>query len=70
MSFIEAFEKFMEEVSSHKQKLFKLVYEEGIEDEEDDLSIDELYILFQYKIMSLLEDCLRKTIKEVEEKRK
>ena len=65
---LEAFKKFMEEVSSHKQKLYRLCYDEGIEDEEDDLTPDEAYILFQYKIMALLEDCLNKTIKEIEEK--
>ena len=67
---LEAFKKFMEEVSSHKQKLYRLVYNEGITDEEDDLTPNEVYILFQYRIMSLLEDCLKKTIKEIEEKRK
>ena len=65
---LEAFKKFMEEVSSHKQKLYRLAYDEGITDEEDDLTPDEAYILFQYRIMSLLEDCLKKTIKEIEEK--
>ena len=65
---LEAFKKFMEEVSSHKQKLYRFVYDEGIEDDEDDLDPNEAYILFQYKIMALLEDCLKKTIKEIEEK--
>ena len=64
---LEAFKKLMEEVSSHKQKLYKFMYDEGIEDEEDEINPDEAYILFQYRIMAILEDCLNKTIKEIEE---
>lgn len=63
MNFVEALEEFKKQVSSHKVKLYKLMYEEGIAEDEEELSQEDLFILFQYRIMSILENCLQETLK-------
>ena len=64
---MEALVKFAELVKNHKDKLFRYLYKEGIitDDNEDyELTEQEKYIIFQYKIFAILDKYLQEALEK------
>lgn len=63
---LETLNKFTDLVASHEQKLYRFMYKEGILDDliDEELTEQEKYIIFQYKIFAILHKCLEEALKD------
>jgi len=61
-----ALKKFMELIALHEQKLYRFMYKEGIllDDRDEELTEQEMYIIFQYKIMAIIHKCLEEALQD------
>lgn len=63
---LETLNKFKDLVASHKQKLYRFMYKEGIldDDKDEELTEGEKFIIFQYKIFANLHKCLEEALQD------
>lgn len=63
---LKTLNKLKELVASHEQKLYRFMYKEGILDDERDeeLTEQEKFIIFQYKIFAILHKYLEEALED------